>query len=105
MAVLIFITIAVPFRLAFIDDDDSVWVVIYATMDIIFAIDIMLTFYTSVTDSNLNKEITDLKKIRISYLKGWFLLDVLSIVPLDQVLKSDHMNYLLRFAKRLAFTD
>ena len=86
MALLVFISIAVPFRLAFIHDDDPIWVVIYATMDIMFALDIMLTFYTTVTDTTLNKEITCLKTIRISYLKGWFLIDVLSIVPLDQVL-------------------
>ena len=50
-----------------------------------FLIDIILTFFTSVTDDKQVYEITDKWEIAKKYLKGWFWIDVLSILPLDLI--------------------
>jgi len=98
MLILLFISIAVPFRLAFSESDDDLWIFLYAVMDVIFSIDIILTFFTSYTDGS-HREITDLKNIRNAYLQSWFILDLISILPLDFLLKYDNFNTIFKFAR------
>ena len=70
-------------------------------------IDIILTFFTSVTDEQDFKEITDKKRIAVIYLKKWFIIDVVSILPVDVFLLANYntddnalnTNVLFRFAK------
>ena len=74
-----------PYRLAFAQYESKAWQVVYITTDIMFLIDIILTFFTSVTDDKQVYEITDKWEIAKKYLKGWFWIDVLSILPLDLI--------------------
>jgi hypothetical protein len=99
MIILIFISIVVPFRLAFVEDDDSFWKIAYFVMDICFLIDILLTFFTSITIPETSLECHNHGIIAITYLKSWFLLDVLSILPLDMMLTGLNVNSLFRFAR------
>ena len=50
LALLLAISIVVPWRLAFYDESDVGWQVAYFIIDTFFFIDIILTFFTSVTD-------------------------------------------------------
>lgn len=51
MAILMLTATVVPYRLAFRSWDDSpTWIVIYNCIDILFLIDIILTFNTSYSD-------------------------------------------------------
>jgi hypothetical protein len=84
---------------------------VYAWIDLSFLVDIVLTFFTSFTDTITSVEVTDHRKIAIKYLSsGWFFFDVLSIIPIDYILKGlgqgdqtgtdeTSINSLLRFAK------
>lgn len=115
MVCLLFVSIVVPVNLAFGDDDNQdplIWIIIYAWIDLSFLVDIVLTFFTSYTDSITSVEVTDNKKIAMKYISsGWFFFDVLSIIPIDYIIKgfdqSDstngadeaNINSLLRFAK------
>jgi len=47
---LIFISIVVPYRLAFSYKDSKGWFAIYTAIDVCFGIDIILTFNTSFSD-------------------------------------------------------
>lgn len=47
---LLFLTVIVPVRLAFADEDPLSWKIIYNWIDISFLIDIILTFFTSYTN-------------------------------------------------------
>ena len=86
LALLLFVCIVVPYRLAFFPDEQKgPWFVIYSTMDFCFLIDIVVTFFTSVNDEATCTEITDRKKIASLYLKGWFWIDTLSIFPFDLI--------------------
>jgi hypothetical protein len=96
----------VPIRLAFADGADPLeWILLYAFVDLSFLVDIILTFFTSFTDSNTSLEVTSHKRIAIAYLKLWFWFDILSIIPIDYFLMSSgqgsqsNVNSLLRFAK------
>jgi hypothetical protein len=99
MIILIFISIVVPFRLAFVEDDDSFWKIAYFVMDICFLIDILLTFVTSITLPDSSLECYEHSVIAGTYLKSWFFLDVLSILPLDMMLTGLNVNSLFRFAR------
>ena len=85
LVLLLIISLLVPWRLAFNQgqDDETGWLVAFWIIDLFFLIDIMLTFFTSVTDEHDFTEITDKKRIAIIYLKKWFIIDVVSILPID----------------------
>ena len=89
-ACLLFTATVVPFRLAFNETDPIEWTVVYGVIDFIFLIDIIITFFTSYTDEDENggAEVLDIKKIALNYLKGWFLFDILSILPVEYILLS-----------------
>lgn len=67
-------------------------------IDIIFAIDIIVQFnsayYTQFMDI-----IDDRKEIIINYLKGWFVLDLLAIIPFDIIMEGTSVNGLARIAR------
>ena len=65
LVLLLFISLVVPWRLAFNDSEakDDGWLVAFWIIDGFFLIDIILTFFTSVTDEQDFKEITDKKSI------------------------------------------
>lgn len=87
MLLLLFVSIVVPVRLAFDNDDPVEWIIIYALVDLVFFIDIIITFFTSYTDPITNMEVTDHKKIATNYVKGgWLIFDILSIIPLDYII-------------------
>jgi len=86
LILLLFVSMIVPFRLAFTDSEDLGWLIYYTVTDCFFFIDIILTFFTSITDSQKVYEIVDKRVIARSYLTGWFWVDVISILPLDLIL-------------------
>ncbi len=50
LATLLFTTFVVPWRLAFTDSDSIAWTSVYLIIDVIYLIDVILTFFTSYTD-------------------------------------------------------
>ena len=84
MAILGFISIVLPYRLAFYDEDPSIaWMTTWLIIDFLFLVDLILTFMTTFTDHFTNVEVTNHKRIAIKYLKGWFFVDFLSILPFE----------------------
>ncbi|VDQ01209.1 unnamed protein product [Trichobilharzia regenti] len=74
----------VPFNAAFKSKtmDDVSFLVVDSIVDVIFFIDIVLNFHTTFVGPN-GEVISDATIIRINYLKGWFIVDVLSCLPYD----------------------
>ncbi|XP_031563696.1 potassium/sodium hyperpolarization-activated cyclic nucleotide-gated channel 2-like [Actinia tenebrosa] len=74
-----------PVNIAFLSDDLSLhWLVINGISDLFFLVDIFLNFRTGLVDPNNKDEvILDPAIIRITYLKGWFIIDLLSSLPFD----------------------
>ena len=86
MFVLILTTFIIPYRLAFYEKDGLGWDLLFYFFDLMFLIDVFLCFITSYTDELLQIEITSQKLIAINYIKGWFVIDILSIFPFDAII-------------------
>ncbi|KAL3308716.1 hypothetical protein Ciccas_012748, partial [Cichlidogyrus casuarinus] len=78
--------IMVPWNLTFrnVPGDDSTLYVLFtdSIVDVIFFVDIVLNFHTTFVGPK-GEVISDAKIIRINYLKGWFIIDLLSCLPYD----------------------
>jgi hypothetical protein len=84
MIILVFVAIILPYRMAFYDSDPSpAWMSSWLIINVVFLVDIILTFCTTYTDSFTNVEVFDHKRIAIRYLKGWFAIDLISCLPFD----------------------
>ena len=58
----------------------------YYSIDMIFLIDLILQFFMTIPECDMKNEVDDRRKIAIAYLKGWFIVDLLSILPFDLLL-------------------
>jgi len=71
-------------------------------MDFFFFLDMIFAFFTTTSDTKKATEVTDLKTIGCNYIKSWFFVDLMSIVPFDMALSQlsqggenpeDHQNH------------
>ena len=85
MLLLLFVSVCVPARLAFVEDESTEWIIIYALIDSFFFLDILLSFFTAIDDDQKVYSITDRKLIAKNYLRGWFFIDIISILPIDVI--------------------
>ena len=78
---LVIVCVFTPIEIAFSFDDpkDKSNLVNYI-IDLIFLIDIIICFNTEFMTENYEIK-RDRKSISINYLQGWFLIDVVSIIP------------------------
>lgn len=70
-------------------------------IDIFFITDIFVSFF-SATENEYNEVTDDRKKIAIEYIKGWFTIDLLSIIPFDLFTsggQGSDVNNIVRIAK------
>lgn len=83
-----FVTVVVPYRLAFItaDEESKSWNIVNWCIDFSFLIDMILTFVFAYEDEEKCVTVEDNKTIAIHYLKSWFIFDLLSIFPFDIIM-------------------
>ena len=81
---LIYTAIFVPYKIAFIEDESTFLTVLEAMVDILFGVDIFISFCSAVEDKS-GKLIVDHKEIAKVYLKGWFWLDFLACFPFQLI--------------------
>lgn len=85
MLVIVFSCIIIPIRIAFGGIDDSKgWKIVNYVMDFIFLIDIIVTFNSAYYDDSF-KLIEDREIIKKTYLRSWFIFDVISVVPFHEI--------------------
>ena len=84
---LIYVGVVTPFRLSF-----SVWVDPWSTwfwtevvVDLLFVLDLVLNFFTAYPDEHSRVLVTDLPTIRRKYLRGWFTIDLVAVLPFAYV--------------------
>ncbi len=82
IAVLIFTAFVSPYRIAFVTVDTTPWIVIESIVDVIFFIDLVLNFFFAFYDET-DELIDDRKEIMINYAKTWFLIDLVTILPIQ----------------------
>ena len=98
MLLILFVCVTTPARIAFLEDDDFAWTLTSACVDTFFLVDLVLNFFSAYHDKQLNL-IDDRKKIAKRYLKGWFLVDIFSILPISLITRSGDYNSLARIAR------
>lgn len=85
--ILILTCIVTPIRIAFYEEDTLEWEVINYTVDFFFLFDIIVCFNSAYYDEDF-RIVEDRWVISIEYLRGWFLIDILSIFPFQIIAKS-----------------
>jgi len=85
-------TLLTPYDVSFIEENDDIFKDINYVFDAIFALDIILNFISAYYDP-MNGLITDFRTISITYLKGWFWIDIIAILPLDSITSKIFSGY------------
>lgn len=99
---MIYSAVVLPYRIAFVDVDDDIMLYLDITFDVLFTIDIFLSFFAAYVD-NEDNVVKNRKKIVMNYLKTWFAIDLISVLPISYLMdKSDpkqNINQLSRIAR------
>lgn len=88
MVLAIYNALTVPFFVAFYIEENLTLFTVNTAIDCIFIVDIALNFYTTYIDRN-GDEVTEHRKVVTRYLKGYFWIDLVASMPID--------NFYLRF--------
>lgn len=83
MYLLMFLGIFTPFEVAFLTPKLDHYFYLNRLFDLLFLIDMVLSFLVNYHDPEENKVVYDSKKIVQRYLGGWFAVDLISILPFD----------------------
>ena len=86
MIMMVLAALLTPWQLAFVEKDTVEWIIVNAIIDISFLIDIVVTFNTAFFDENKLLMVTDKCTIAKQYIRFWFWLDLLSIIPFDLII-------------------
>lgn len=80
LVVILYISMTAPFKVAFVEDYEYLWWDIFDHfMDFLVLLDMIIVFFTPFYHNYLI--VTSHARIAKNYLKLWFWLDLLSIIP------------------------
>jgi len=80
--ILVFTAVVTPYRIAMYDNDSLTYVLVDASIDFLFLIDIGLNFFMGYYD--INDDLVDQRRvITKSYLQTWFSIDLVSVLPIN----------------------
>ena len=91
-------TLITPYRIAFIETDTLVWIILDSFVDFCFLIDLILNMFFFAYYDVDEELIYDRKKIIKRYLKSWFIIDLLAIIPFSAFYGRNY-NSLSRLAR------
>ena len=89
-----------PYRLAFVNWDNTTWIIIDAIWDFFFFIDIILTFFKAYYGKEFILK-DKRKHIAQRYISGWLIIDVISILPLYWIIGIRDYWSLVRHCKMI----
>lgn len=78
---LLYVASWVPFSICFNDNETETSNSIDVTVDLLFFLDILINFISAYEDEATGLPIISLKKIALNYTTGWFLIDLLAVLP------------------------
>lgn len=81
---IVYCAIAIPYQSAFLFDERSMNRPLEICIEIVFAVDLVLNFRTSTMDRK-GHLVTSSKEIARAYLRFWFWIDAVSMLPLSTV--------------------
>eukprot|EP00937_MAST-01D_sp_MAST-1D-sp2_P004838 g4838.t1 len=80
---LLFCATCTPFEVAFLRSRLDALFFVNRVVDLFFIVDIGVNFVRAFWDNDAGMWVTSRVRIARNYLRGWFLLDVVSILPID----------------------
>lgn len=98
--VLLISTFTTPIDLAFsrMSEENPGFSTFNYTLDFFFLLDIIVMFNSAIQDEYFNI-IDDRKDIAIDYMKCWFFIDIIAIIPLDLLITTNDLNSLIRITR------
>ena len=96
--ILIFSCLITPYRIAFVHIETQQWSVINYYVDICFALDIILIFNSAYFDENY-RLVQSRKRIAKEYVRSWFFIDLVAIIPFDLLFMNSSQNDLNKIAR------
>ena len=98
--VLLYSCISTPMQIALYENLSPATQITNWIVDVLFLIDIFILFNTAIIDDDF-QIIDDRYKINKEYLTGWFLIDVIAILPFELMLADDQAEgaKLVRYAR------
>jgi hypothetical protein len=84
---IMYVATVVPLRMSFDSQDEGFWAVWSLIMNLSFCLDILLTFFASYYDDEEWEQVYDLRKIARNYLRMWFWIDIISVLPFELIIK------------------
>ncbi|KAL3313995.1 Potassium voltage-gated channel subfamily H member 7 [Cichlidogyrus casuarinus] len=90
LILLILNLITLPVGIAFFNEDpNQFWTCFNAISDTIFFLDIFVNFRTGIIKNDYADEIVlNPREIAIHYLRTWFILDLISSLPIDYIVNA-----------------
>ena len=98
ITLLLWTAIVTPFQICFIDNASMMWFISDLIIDGLFFIDLIMNFFSAYIDYE-GKLVTDSKKIIRNYLTGWFVIDIVGILPLQYLGEMGGYNKMVRFSR------
>jgi potassium voltage-gated channel Eag-related subfamily H protein 7 len=86
---LLVVCTVVPIHIVF-QFESSFWCGFFFFIDSMFLVDIGLSFFTSIPETENEEECNDKKMIANKYLSEWFVIDAMSIFPFHVIFESYH---------------
>ncbi|XP_032100657.1 potassium/sodium hyperpolarization-activated cyclic nucleotide-gated channel 4 isoform X2 [Sapajus apella] len=78
--------IIIPVGITFFKDENTTpWIVFNVVSDTFFLIDLVLNFRTGIVVEDNTEIILDPQRIKMKYLKSWFMVDFISSIPVDYI--------------------
>ncbi|KAK7939657.1 hypothetical protein WMY93_002983 [Mugilogobius chulae] len=94
MAITFLNLIGIPMEIAFLDGDSGLaWEGFNVFSDTLFLIDVALNFRMGIIQDDAEEVVLDLKEIRVSYLRTWFIPDVIAAFPIGYILLFADLHY------------
>ncbi|CAK92730.1 unnamed protein product (macronuclear) [Paramecium tetraurelia] len=91
-AIILYTSIILPFRISFyVNKEESYWQQIDIVTDVLFWIDLWINMFSGYYDEE-GKLVVQKRTVILKYLKGWFLLDFISCLPLTYMIDSSNSN-------------
>jgi hypothetical protein len=82
LSVILYTAIILPYKIAFVDMDSDFDNIVDIFFNVTLSIDIFLSFFSAYTDHEDNV-VKNRAKIISKYLFGWFIIDIVSILPIS----------------------
>ncbi|KAM9310910.1 potassium/sodium hyperpolarization-activated cyclic nucleotide-gated channel 4 [Gastrophryne carolinensis] len=78
--------IIIPVGITFFKEENTpAWIVFNVVSDTFFLVDLVLNFRTGIVVEDNTEIILEPQRIKIRYLKSWFLVDFISSIPVDYI--------------------